>query len=155
MFNDLSHYFFIFIASLIPFMEVMIAIPTGIVLFNLHPVTTTFVATVGNIVSIVVFVFLGNSIRKFSRRIKRRSTRIKKQPNPKFEHFYTKYGVAGLSLLGTFLLSSQLTATAIVSFEDSKGKATLWVSIAVVILAIVMMLLSIFAAEWLSNLLNL
>ncbi|WP_152549697.1 hypothetical protein [Geomicrobium sp. JCM 19055] len=79
----------------------------------------------------------------------------KKQPNPKFEHFYTKYGVAGLSLLGTFLLSSQLTATAIVSFEDSKGKATLWVSIAVVILAIVMMLLSIFAAEWLSNLLNL
>ncbi|EZH66462.1 hypothetical protein DH09_11050 [Bacillaceae bacterium JMAK1] len=155
MFNDLSQYFFIFIASLIPFMEVMIAIPTGVVLFNLHPVTTTIVATAGNIMSIVIFVFLGKAIRKLSLKFQRRSTRNKRQPNPKFEHFYTKYGVAGLSLLGTFLLSSQLTATAIVSFEDSKGKATLWVSIAVVIIAILMMFLSIFASEWLSNLLNL
>ncbi|GAK05602.1 hypothetical protein JCM19037_4113 [Geomicrobium sp. JCM 19037] len=53
------------------------------------------------------------------------------------------------------LLSSQLTATAIVSFEDSKAAATYYVSVAVITLSIVVAVLSVVADEWLASMLNL
>ncbi|MFB4158863.1 hypothetical protein ACE1TF_03165 [Geomicrobium sp. JSM 1781026] len=152
--STLLEYIIVFALSTLPFSEFIISIPTGIIIFNLNPIIATAVAIAGNLLSVVVFVFLGSQIRLFINRFKN-PDRPPKKRNPKFKKFYDRYGVAGLSWLGSTLLSSQLTATAIVSFEDSKAAATYYVSVAVITLSIVVAVLSVVADEWLASMLNL
>lgn len=68
--STLIEYIIVFALSTIPFSEFIISVPTGIIIFNLNPIISTAVAIAGNLLSVVVFVFLGSQIRRFINRFK-------------------------------------------------------------------------------------
>ena len=149
-------YIIVFLISMIPFTEYLFSVPAAIIVFRLSPVVSTIVIIIGNILSVLIFVFLGDKIRQLYYKIrKQKEEKPRKEVNPKLRKYYERFGVPGLSTLGTFFVSSQLTAMAITTFESSRGKAVFWVNLSVIVFSIILAILSVFAEDWISSQLSL
>jgi len=77
--------FGVFLAGAIPWFEAIAVVPAGI-LFGLDPVLTVIAAAAGNIITIAVFAYGGNSIRNWI--IRRRVTKGKTAESPSSQIFF-------------------------------------------------------------------
>ena len=113
----------VILASAIPFVESYFGSVIGI-LAGINPVVAILAAIVGNVASMLIFVFSAHSVRS--------KVQAGKAPKPetarraKLRQRFDKYGVAGVSLLGQTLLPSQITAAAMVSFGASRNAVIFW-----------------------------
>lgn len=118
----------------IPFVESYLGSIIG-VLAGVHPVVAVTAAVIGNIVSMLGFVFASHGIRA-------RVTRDRGEPElsprrAKLKARFDRYGVAGVSLLGQLVLPSQITSAAIVSFGASRNAVIVWQCISIVLWGVV------------------
>lgn len=153
--NAITEYLLIFFGAMIPFIEFLLTIPVAIILFDLNPIIATLVATAGNILSLTLFIVLGEKLTSFLARFQRGKEKGPSKRSETLRKYYDKFGAVGLSFFGSFLLSSQLTAAGMVPLGTSRRKAFVWTSLAVVIYAITIALLSFFAENWIEDWLNL
>lgn len=123
----------IFILSIIPFFESYGAIPLGIVLgFPTIPLIIT--AIVGNLVSVMAFIWIINKLR--TRLVK---NKIKKEPSKraiKAKRYFEKYGVPGVSLAG-LLIGFHLSAGIALGAGAKKSYVSLWIVISIVAWSVV------------------
>jgi len=118
----------------IPFVESYVGSVIGVVA-GLSPFVAIPAAIVGNLLSMLVVVLA-------SHRVRSRVTRDREEPEPtprrqKLRARFDRYGVPGVSLLGHFLLPSQITSVAIISFGAPRNAVILWQSIAIVLWGVV------------------
>ena len=73
--------FGVFLSGAIPWIEAIAVVPAGIVL-GLDPILTVLFASVGNIITIVVFAYGGGALRNWI--IARRVAKGKEAESPKF-----------------------------------------------------------------------
>ena len=120
----------VILASAIPFVESYFGSVIGI-LAGINPVVAIIAAIVGNVASMLIFVFSAHGVRS--------KVQAGKAPKPenarraKLRERFDRYGVAGVSLLGQTLLPSQITAAAMVSFGASRNAVIFWQVISIIL----------------------
>ena len=128
--------FGVFLAGAIPWFEAIAVIPAGI-LFGLNPVATVIAAVVGNTITIVLFAYLGATIRE--RILKRRIDKGKVGESPKFEKAlkaFDRYGIFGMALIGPILIGTQFAAAASVAAGVKPFRVSLFISVGMALWAV-------------------
>ena len=128
--------FGIFLAGAIPWFEAIAVVPAGI-LVGLDPVLTVIAAATGNIITIAVFAYGGNSIRSWI--IRRRLAKGKDAESPKLikaQQAFDKYGIYGMAVLGPILIGTQFAAAASVAAGVKPLKVSILISASMVLWAL-------------------
>jgi Ca2+/H+ antiporter, TMEM165/GDT1 family len=129
-------YFGIFLAGAIPWFEAIGVVPVGI-LFGLDPVLTVIAASVGNIITIALFAYAGDRIRSWViQRRRNKGIEPKAGRYEKAQKAFDKYGIFGMAALGPIIIGTQFAAAASVAAGVKPLKVTLYVSVAMVLWAI-------------------
>lgn len=117
----------VMLVGAIPFVESELSSVIGIVAGIAPPIAIS-AAVVGNVIAVWLLVTITHAIR-------RRAVRSPSAPasgrRQKVRRAFDKYGVAGVSLLGPFILPSQITSVAMISFGAAKGSVLIWQAIAI------------------------
>src|SRR5699024_10545546 len=131
MVNVLIQYLFIFVLSMIPFLEVFITVPTGIIVFDLPVVLVIMLSIFGNVISVFLFIFFGSQIHKLYSALPHRSGKKQKKPsgkNDRMKRIFNRFGINGVSFLSSLLFSSQIGSSAMMTIGGRKNQVFLWTS---------------------------
>ena len=129
-------YFGIFLAGAIPWFEAIGVVPVGI-LFGLDPALTVIAASVGNIITIALFAYAGDKIRNWViERRRKKGIEPKTGRYEKAQEAFDKYGIFGMAALGPIIIGTQFAAAASVAAGVKPLKVTLYISVAMVLWAI-------------------
>ncbi|GAA1789553.1 hypothetical protein [Agromyces lapidis] len=143
----------VMLISAIPFVDSYFGSVVG-VLIGLPPAVAIGVAVIGNVISMLGFVFAASGVR--SKVVAGRpataaagagagasassvstasagAVDASSSRNEKVRRAFDKYGVAGVSLLGPFILPSQFTSAAMVSFGANRNAVIAWQIVSIVI----------------------
>lgn len=143
----------VMLISAIPFVDSYFGSVVG-VLIGLPPAIAIGVAVIGNVISMLGFVFAAHGVR--SKVVAGRAAAAgagasagsvssssagavdaSSSRNEKVRRAFDKYGVAGVSLLGPFILPSQFTSAAMVSFGANRNAVIAWQIVSIVIWGVV------------------
>lgn len=117
----------VLLAGAVPYVESYGAGAIGVVV-GVPVALAIAAAIIGNAVSMVLTVTLGDRIRR-GREDRRRERGDVREPSlrrQKLKRRFDRYGVAGVSLLGQTLLPSQVTSMAMVTFGADRRAVVLW-----------------------------
>ncbi|MFB4210558.1 small multi-drug export protein [Shouchella sp. JSM 1781072] len=146
---DFSYMLVLFIGAIIPLVEYMLAVPVGVILMGEPVVPVVIVAIIGNTLGVIGIVLLGEKIRALI--LRRKKDTEENKPNrrkEKTQKYLEKYGMPGVGIIGSFLLSSHLSAATAVALGVPKGLAIFWTVIGVLIWATVFGIVSVYASHW-------
>jgi Ca2+/H+ antiporter, TMEM165/GDT1 family len=124
--NDLLTYLAVLVGAAIPWLEVLLVVPAG-VLAGLPWLPTVLVATVGNVVTLVPVVVAADRLETWWRR--RRGTDGSGQPSGRqgrARRLLDRYGVPGLAALGPLLTGAHLAAAVAMASGASRRRALIW-----------------------------
>lgn len=116
------------LVAAVPFIESYFGAVVG-VLIGLPPVVAIAAAVVGNVISMIGFVYGADKIR-------RRKVDPNAQPTArqlKLRRTFDRWGVPGVSLLGQTMLPSQITAAAMVGFGASRKAVIAWQIVSIIL----------------------
>ncbi|WP_308191622.1 hypothetical protein [Agromyces sp. S2-1-8] len=136
--------------SAVPFIDSYFGSVVG-VLIGLPPAVAIGVAVIGNVLSMLGFVFAASGVRSkvvagkaaaagAGSASSADASATDGVPSPRREKVrraFDKYGVAGVSLLGPFVLPSQFTSAAMVSFGANRNAVIAWQMVSIVIWGVV------------------
>ena len=117
------------VAALASF-EIYAAVPAGFA-FGLSPWAILIASVLGGVAGVFVAAFLGDKIRVFASRYKK-----KKEPKPKTGLVYRiweKYGIIGLGFLGTMTVGAPVSIAVGVGFNAPLRKLITWCCVGVLI----------------------
>lgn len=156
--NVFLQYTFIFLISMIPFLEVFLTVPMAIIVFDFPPFAVLIVAILGNAMSVLLFVFFGAEINKHFNTIYHKLRKRDKTPtgmNPRIKRTFDRFGATGVCFLSSILFSSQVGAGAMATLGTSRSQVFIWTNLGVTTLAVVMATLSVVAEGFVTSLVNL
>src|SRR5699024_3603630 len=118
-------YAVIFFGSMVPFLEVFVSIPMGVVGFGLPLFVVLLISIVGNMFSVFLFIFFGTEINKFMTKFRKTNQPVKRI-NPKIKETFDRFGATGVSFLSSLLFSSQIGAGTMITLGASKLRLFFW-----------------------------
>ncbi|GAA0374828.1 small multi-drug export protein [Bacillus horti] len=155
--NLLWAYVLVFILSAVPMFEVLAVVPLAI-LGGLAPVPVLVLSILGNLIAVLLIILFANKIRSWRRKRKAENARglegeleEEGKRSARARKLFNKYGLPGLSLIGGPFVTSHLAAFLAISFGGTKKATTVWMTISIVLWAIVMAIVAIFAADLLAD----
>ncbi|MGO1769417.1 MAG: hypothetical protein ACTHZX_05655 [Microbacterium sp.] len=128
----------------IPFVESYFASLIGVVV-GVHPVIAVAAGVVGNVVSMLIFVFSAHGIRAAA--TKNREPKELTPRRQRLKERLDRYGVAGVSLLGQAILPSQITSAIIVGFGASRNRVIFWQIISIILWGVLFAVLATLGIE--------
>lgn len=118
------------LVSAIPFVESYLGSAIGVVA-GINPVVAVAAAVVGNIVSMLAVVYGADAIRG---RVLAKREPVEETPRRKrVRRMFDRFGVPGVSLLGQWMLPSQITSGMMVSFGASRNAVVVWQLVSIVL----------------------
>lgn len=123
-------YFLVFLGAAIPWFEIALVIPLGIV-WGLTPFWVMVLAFVGNMLTVVVLIIGFDKFKDWY--IKRQETKGKanSKKNERAKNIWNKYGLPGLALLGPILIGTHIAAFIGMTLGATKKNTTLWLAISI------------------------
>ncbi|MDN5585014.1 hypothetical protein SAMN04489751_2418 [Brevibacterium sandarakinum] len=120
----------IVLVSAIPFVESYFGAIIGVAI-GLHPVVAILMAIIGNVISMLAFVYGTGAIRDKAtkNKVKDGEPSHKRQ---RLKRMFDKFGVPGVSLLGQTMLPSQITSSAMVGFGANRNAVAVWQIISII-----------------------
>lgn len=131
----LVEYFLVFLGAAIPWLEMALVIPLGIV-SGLEPITVTIVAIIGNLLTVLLLIV---GFEKFQQWLAKRRGTPEMKPSKRTERakqLWNKYGLPGMLLLGPILIGTHVAAFIALILGGSKRQTSLWSIISIVAWAI-------------------
>ena len=133
-------WFGVMLVAAIPFVDSYFGAVIG-VLIGLPTALAIGVAVIGNVISMLIFVFTAHGVRGKVVAGKAASVGadatgsepVESPRREKVRRMFDKYGVAGVSLVGPVILPSQFTSAAMVSFGASRNAVILWMVISITV----------------------
>ncbi|MBM6589585.1 hypothetical protein [Brevibacterium sp. RIT 803] len=121
----------IILVSAIPFVESYFGAVIGVAI-GLNPVVAIMMAIIGNVVSMLAFVYGAGAIR--DKATKNNGKDAESSPKrQRLKRMFDKFGVPGVSLLGQTLLPSQITSMAMVGFGADRNAVAFWQIISIIL----------------------
>ena len=121
----------VLLVSAIPFVESYFGAVIGVAI-GLHPVVAILVAVIGNVISMLAFVYGAGAIRDKATKNKDKDAEPS-QKRQRLKRMFDKFGVPGVSLLGQTLLPSQITSMAMVGFGANRNIVAFWQVISIIL----------------------
>lgn len=109
-------------------LELWVAIPLGFTL-QLHPVTTAILSSLGSLLSAVIIIFFGSSLRIW---LIKRFQRNNMGKDSRMGRIWNRYGIIGLGFLSPLLTGAPLGAAIGISFNAEPRKLLLWMAVGIV-----------------------
>ncbi|MET2011553.1 hypothetical protein ABXJ56_08400 [Microbacterium chocolatum] len=124
----------VMLVSAIPFVESYFGSVIGVLIGLPTPVAIA-VAVIGNVVSMLAFVFSAHRVRTkvIAGRGGADAAPEESPRRAKLRRAFDRYGVAGVSLLGQTILPSQITSAAMVSFGANRNAVILWQIVSIIL----------------------
>jgi hypothetical protein len=119
----------ILLVSAIPFVESYFGSAIGVAI-GMHPVVAILMAVIGNVISMLVFVYGAGAIRDRATKNRQAEEKPKRQ---RLKRMFDKFGVPGVSLLGQTLLPSQITSSAMVGFGANRNVVAIWQVVSIIL----------------------
>lgn len=141
-FDPLWQWVGVFLAGAVPYIESYFAAFIGIV-SGVNPSIAIVMAILGNIVSMLAFVFFGERSRNWRKADEKPISKRKQKLKDRFD----KYGIVSVSLLGQTLLPSQITSMAMVAFGADRKKVIFWQIISITLWGIFFGVLAMLGVE--------
>lgn len=123
----------VMLVSAIPFVESYFGSIIGVAA-GIHPAVAIPAAILGNVVSMLAFVLPAASVRVVARKGRDNHASPRRQ---KLRRAFDKYGVAAVSLVGQFILPSQITSAAMVGFGANRKTVIFWQAAAIILWGVV------------------
>lgn len=133
----------VMLVSAIPFVESYFGAVIGVAI-GLHPVVAILVAIIGNVLSMLAFVYGAGAIRDRAKKGKDEEPSQKRQ---RLKRMFDKFGVPGVSLLGQTLLPSQITSSAMVGFGANRNVVAFWQIISIILWGVLFGVLATLGVE--------
>lgn len=137
----------VMLAGAIPFVESELSSVIGIAA-GIAPPVAIAAGVLGNVLVVWLLVTTTHTIR--GRAVGSPSAPASGR-RQKVQRAFDKYGVAGVSLLGPFILPSQITSVAMISFGAAKGAVLIWQAIAITLWGCIFGVLATFGIDLLGQ----
>ncbi|MBM7707130.1 phosphoglycerol transferase MdoB-like AlkP superfamily enzyme [Chryseomicrobium aureum] len=125
-------YFLVFLGAAIPWLEMGLVIPVGI-LSGLDPFLVTIVAVVGNLLTVFLLIIGYEKLQVWlASRRKSKPVANSKRSNRAMQ-LWKKYGLPGMIMLGPILIGTHVAAFIALLVGGTKGHTTLWSIISIVL----------------------
>lgn len=130
-FSIVYQYIAIFVIALVPFLEVFVAVPVGLLL-NLPFIPVLLIGTAANWISVMVVIVYSTFIRTLLSK-KNHSSHFLGTRFTKAKIYFNRYGVPGISLIGPLIGANHIGALVCVMAKANKKRIILWQTISIVI----------------------
>ncbi|MCP3761010.1 small multi-drug export protein [Domibacillus sp. A3M-37] len=123
-------YSLVFIAAAIPWMEIALVIPIGIVR-GLSPFWVMVLAFTGNMLTVLMLIAGFTKVEEWmKKKFEHKGIKQTKQME-RARRIMSKYGLPGLAMLGPLFIGTHIAAFIGLSFGASKKWTTLWLTISI------------------------
>lgn len=129
-------YILVFLGAAVPALEIAIVIPVGIVR-GLSPFWVILLAFAGNMLTVVLLIFLYQRIEQWYRRRKGEDAEGESKRQLRGRKIMDKYGVAGLALAGPILIGTHIAAFFALLFGASKRNTIIWMTVSIALWSLV------------------
>jgi hypothetical protein len=144
-------YFLVFLGAAIPWMEVALVIPLGIIA-GLSPFWVTFIAFIGNMLTVVPLIVAFEKFQAWNKKRKQKKNKKNKDRSAKMirgRKLWNKYGLPGLSLLGPLIIGTHFAVIIGMSLGASKYWTTVWITISITLWSLIFGIGTVVGLDWL------
>lgn len=127
----LYEYALIFLGAAIPWLEVALVVPFGIVI-GLSPFWVMVTAIVGNLSTVLALIFAFEKIKVWYDNRRKKQTHPSKRRNRAIKS-WEKYGLPGLALLGPILIGTHIAAFLGLLFGARKKPMIGWMVLSIIL----------------------
>ncbi|MFN7252835.1 MAG: small multi-drug export protein [Anaerobacillus sp.] len=140
---SLWEYIVIFILAAIPWIEILIIIPIGII-NGLNPILVGLLSFLGNLSTVYLLILFFDKFQQW--RAKKQPKKEKKRTKRAVE-IWNKYGLPGLSLAGPFLTGAHLAVVIAISLGAKRHSTLVWTTISLAIWTIAITVTSYYGVD--------
>ncbi len=123
-------YFLVFLGAAIPWLEIALVIPLGI-LRGLSPFWVMTLAFIGNMLTVLILIIAFQKVKEWMESRKHREGKSESKRTERGKRIWNKYGMPGLALLGPILIGTHIAAFIGLLFGASKVNTTIWMTISI------------------------
>ncbi|WP_100013076.1 small multi-drug export protein [Lentibacillus sediminis] len=148
----LLEYALIFIGAAIPWFEIGLVIPLGI-LGGLSPFWVVLVAFVGNLVTVLPICASFDRVKAWLKRRREQKGKPAKEPSSRRDRgkrIWNKYGLPGLALLGPVLTGIHIAAFIAMSLGAQKYSAMIWMTVSLGLWAVIFGVGTVFGLDFIT-----
>jgi uncharacterized membrane protein len=121
----LFEYILVFLGAAIPWFEIALVIPLGIVR-GLSPFWVMILAFIGNAITVIPVIIGFERVRIWYEKRKEKTPNTTSKRNLRAKKIWNKYGLPGLAFLGPILIGIHIAAFIGMSLGAKKNWAMLW-----------------------------
>lgn len=142
----LYQYALIFLGAAIPWLEVLVVVPLGII-WGLSPILVMIVGFVGNMITVIPVILMFDKLKGwFTRRRKKKEQSSNR--SAKAAGLFQKYGVIGSALLGPILTGTHIAAFIGMSMGATKKGMINWMSISIAAWVLVVGIMTVLGSSF-------
>ncbi|MGK7377960.1 small multi-drug export protein [Planococcus sp. 1R117A] len=125
-------YFLVFLGAAIPWLEIALVIPLGIV-WGLSPFWVMVMAFVGNMLTVLALIIGFDKFKVWYLKRQAEKGKAHSKKNERAKRIWNKYGLPGLALLGPILIGTHIAAFIGMTLGATKKNTTLWLTISIAV----------------------
>jgi len=129
-------YFLVFLGAAIPWLEIALVIPLGIVA-GLSPIWVMVLAFVGNMLTVIILIVGFNKIKIWWMKRQEAKGKAGSKRSNRAKKIWSKYGLPGLALLGPILIGTHIAAFIGMTLGADKKWTTIWLTISIALWTLV------------------
>lgn len=123
-------YFLVFLGAAIPWLEIALVIPVGIVA-GLSPFWVMVLAFTGNLLTVIIVIIGFDKIQVWWLKRQEEKGKTSSKRSERAKKIWSKYGLPGLALLGPILIGTHIAAFIGMTLGADKKWTTLWLTISI------------------------
>ena len=123
-------YFMVFLGAAIPWLELAVVIPVGIV-GGLNPFWVIVTGIVGNMVTVVALIIGYDKFKLWLAKRREGKEKPESKRSERAKNLWNKYGLPGMIMLGPILIGSHIAAFIGMALGATKKSTLLWSTISI------------------------
>lgn len=140
-------YFLVFLGAAIPWFEIALVIPLGIV-WGLSPVWVMVVAFVGNMLTVLALIIGFDRFQLWYNKRQEAKGKTVSKKSERAKQIWNKYGLPGLAMLGPILIGTHIAAFIGMTLGATKKNTTVWLTISIAVWSLAFGVLTAFGFDF-------
>ena len=129
-------YFLVFLGAAIPWLEIALVIPLGIIKWIIASMGYSS-AFVGNLLTVLVVIIGFQKVKEWMESRNRKKGKAESKRTERGKRIWNKYGMPGVALLGPIVIGTHIAAFIGLLFGANKTNATVWMTISIALWSLV------------------
>lgn len=123
-------YFLIFLGAAIPWFEIALVIPLGII-WGLSPFWVMVVAFIGNMLTVLALIIGFDRFQIWYNKRQEAKGKMTSKKSERAKNVWNRYGLPGLAMLGPILIGTHIAAFIGMTLGATKRNTTIWLTISI------------------------